>query len=187
MKYLLLVFLCLTNILFCDNISVQARVGYFYPYSPFVRKIYHKNHRIEYEFEGAYLFCNPYSVWVNFNSYNANGHSKGLKEGTSIYIRPFSVGFKYDFVRTRNANLYAGAGLTYTRAKTHEHQHTEDIDRHVQKSEFGGVIKSGVLMSLPYCFIADLFADYYFTKLHTVRGFQNVGGLRVGLGIGTSF
>lgn len=184
LKQLLLTLLCLPAFLQGECFTAQFRCGYFFPASHFFKEIFHEN-GIEVEGEAAMYLNQDWSVWMNFNSYQKGGHSLGLHDKVNVYVRPFSMGLKYEIPLTRDLALYLGGGATYTWITTH--QHTPFIDRHVYKRSWGGVGKSGLIYHINDCFFLDLYADYYYTKFDTERGSQNLGGLRAGVGIGSSF
>jgi outer membrane protein len=185
-------FLCcfLVTVVHAENWSLQARAGYFFPAAKLLREVYH-NGGFEPEIEGSVKVRDQLRFWTNFNAFIRSGHSQGLHNSTSIRIYPLSAGFKYNFKMRSSWDFYLGLGPSLTWVSIHDH--SPYVKQHIHKTGWGVVGKSGFIYRFYGHGFVDLFADYYYTQIGSIsrRGVQshslNVGGLRVGLGIGRTF
>lgn len=171
--------------LYAYDTTVEARVGYFYPSSHLLRKIYRQG-GVEGEFElSKNINCN-WQVWGNVNYFSRTGRSRGEGNKTRITIVPISVGLKYVFIPSSRIRPYVGIGPTYSFVNIRNHTHY--TKRHSHKDGFGFVVKSGLNYDLTCKFLLDLYVDYYYQQVHFHRGgHRQTGGLRTGLGLGYRF
>jgi outer membrane protein W len=184
-KWLFPLFL-IPSLAWAERLSTELRVGYFYPASHDVRKIY-KNGGVEFEAEAAArLFCDL-NLWVNFNYFQRHGHAMGFPQHTSIRIYPLSAGLKYNFPIFCNFYFYLGAGASYTWVRIHDRPVSSELHTHFSKQNWGGVGKAGFLYCFCNCLFLDIFADYYYTKISHGPHSLNIGGLRTGGGLGVRF
>jgi len=160
----------------------ELRGGYFYPTSKKFREIY-KSGGPEGELEIAAIFKKNWIAWGNVNYFQRNGHSIGFHDKTFIRMIPISLGIKYQFLACGRVSPYLGFGATYTFS-----QITNDSDfvkRDVKKGGFGFVVKSVTYIKLSDHFLMDLFADYYYQKIHFYDSNKvDMGGFRMGAGLG---
>lgn len=170
--------------------TTEFRVGYYYPQSNLMRDIY-QNGGVEFEFENTVLISRYIDLWANINYFQRDGRSLGLSDKTSVKLIPVSLGFKYLYACANYWNIYLGIGGSYTWARFHDQ--SSYVEKHPRKQAFGWVVKSGIIHYLQPCLYLNLFADYYSTSIAGVHqnGVEgtacNVGGLRTGVGIGTSY
>lgn len=167
--------------------NAEIRAGYFYPTSGLLRKIY-RTGGAEGELELSRTFCINYQVWGNVNLYTKTGHSRGLHDKTRITIVPISCGLKYifDFKPCPLYRPYVGIGPSYS--LIHIRNDSSFVKKRTNKHGFGFVVKSGIYFDLSCDFVLDLFADYYYQKIHFhSSGTKDIGGVRTGLGIGYKF
>jgi hypothetical protein len=163
--------------------DAEIRVAAFHPDSHLYRKIYHEwvpDYQIE---VNKYLFQNFYG-WANISYHETNGHSIGLHDHTSLREFPIGVGFKYFYPFSPNKAVYAGLGLQFSFLNVKNNSHC--IRRHVNKQEFGGVLKTGFRMNFHEYLYLDIFGDYIYQKFHT-NGEVNTGGIKLGAGLGRYF
>lgn len=189
-KYLLCFCLWFPSLLCGECYTVEARAGYFFSSNHLVRKIYHHG-GAEFEIQGSVQLYDQFSLWSNFNYFTRSGHSIGLYDKTTIQIYPLSAGISYSYAFHECMEFYFGVGGSYSWLRTHDH--SSFVQRHTHKQAWGGVAKSGIHYFFSECYFLDLFADYYYTKIRksSYKGVENravnIGGVRVGLGLGMMF
>jgi hypothetical protein len=181
MKKLLIIFFAFLPFILWGECTSQIRVGYFYPTSHLMRKIY-RDGGVEYEAEGSVRLCDRFSFWTNISTFRRDGHSLGLHDRTTVHLYPFSLGLKYTLPITCQLSAYAGIGPSYSWMKIHDR--SSFVRRHTRKYAWGGVAKAGLLYYFCDCYFLDLFADYYYTRVHKQGGSVDIGGLRTGAGLG---
>ena len=172
----------------CDwGNETEFRVAYFYPSSQRFRDIY-SGARIDYEIETTQrLLCNFYA-WANVSWFPNSGHSLGEHHYTTIDLVPVSFGLKYLICLPCCTKLYIGAGPAYYFLNTHDHSSCACIERYRNERGWGGAFKSQLDWFFCGCNYLDLFVDYLYLPLNTNRdSADQVGGLKVGLGIGHHF
>jgi hypothetical protein len=190
MKFFCMVFFFSPLFLWSDRFTTELRGGYFLPASQVMREIY-KNGGPEVEVEQIIRLDRSLNLWLNFNYFQREGHSVGLKDKTTIHLYPFSLGIKYNFHLLESFDLYFGLGGSTTSVRIHDH--SAFVKKHIHERAFGGVGKFGFLYFIGKMVCIDLFADYYYTRISGVHrsGVQGtsrqVGGLRTGLGLGVRY
>lgn len=166
--------------------DVEFRVASFYPTSKLFRQVYPPA-RVTYGIDiSRQFYCNSY-LWIDVDWFNKWGHSVGPKEfrrGTSIDLIPVSMGLKYVLPVTSAIDAYAGAGVAYT--FLHVRNHSRFVHEHVYRQGFGGVVKTGLKLKLG-CYFVDLFGDYLYQQFHFYGHHTEVGGFKIGGGLGASF
>ncbi len=179
-----LLFLCFNTIYASDWIA-ELRAGYFYPTSQTFRDIY-KSGGVEGEFEIAAIFKQNWIAFGNVSYFPKTGSSIGFNDKTTISMVPLSLGFKYQFLVCNPIQPYLGGGVTYTFLDIKNY--SDYVKKHVHKSGFGFVIKSGAYVNLSERFLLDLFLDYYYQQVNFYTNHHaDVGGLRMGAGLGCRF
>lgn len=175
------------NFLQAAEWSAEGRVGYYYPHSHLVRKIYSGG--IEGELQGLGTFYNNWQAWVNVGYFSRRGRSLGLNDRTDIRLLPVSLGMNYTFLPCSCISPYFGLGVSYTTLTIDNHA---DINKnHLSKAATGLVLKSGIYADLPCNFFLDLYVDYYYQEVHLHSKYErrhiDIGGLIAGLGLGYHF
>jgi len=140
---------------------------------------------------------------VDLNCSTCEVNKFSLKSGTRMQLLQLASGLEYTFNLPCNFIAYLGAGLTYsflwiTNDSNHSQWITDDSnqlqwvtnDSHhshskIDRTAFGGIVKSGLSYYFNECFHADLFLDYTVTQFH-VRNFD-YETINVGVGLGASF
>ncbi|MBA3922403.1 MAG: outer membrane beta-barrel protein [Nostocaceae cyanobacterium] len=187
MKIKLIVFfvLLLSSNLHSSEWMTELRGGYFYPTSKKFREIY-KDGGLEGEVEFSKTYRENLIVWGNINYFQRKGRSLGFHDKTTLNMIPISLGLKYQFLSCSCISPYLGAGLSYTFLNIKND--SEFAKRHVTKGSFGFVLKSGTYINLSEKFLLDLFLDYYYQEVHFYSKHKvDVGGLRMGMGLGYRF
>ncbi|MCH9811458.1 hypothetical protein K0U07_01695 [bacterium] len=188
MKIFSFFFLCCVS-LFSFQSSLQVRGGYFFPQEERLRDIYHGG-GWEPEIEARFCFYEKFDAWVNFNAFWRSGRSS-LGRPTFIQIYPLSIGVNYNIEIIDHFDFYLGVGPVITWLII------SDNSPYVKRSIFqtgGGVTsKTGITYHLPKWVFLDFYADYsymYIGSFHqdgVETNSLNVGGLRLGLGLGGTF
>lgn len=184
MKKILSLLLILPSFVLGDYFTVEARVGGFFPASQLLRKIYGDS-GIEYEAEGSLRLYDCFNLWLNVSSFEKNGRTPLLNQKTTLHLLPVSLGIKSNFPINQEFIFYLGGGITHT--SIHTHNKSPFVKRHIHKYAWGGVLKSGFIYSITTHFFADLFLDYYYTKVRARNGRHNLGGVRTGIGFGLNY
>jgi len=173
-----------------EDWELQARVAAYCPSSHLMRKIY-THCGAEYQLELSKCCWGPIYTWSNIGWFSKRGHSLGVKNETRINIMPLSWGLKYMCWLDDNASAYIGLGAVYTILRIKDD--TEFVRRHTNREAWGGVIKSGIRYAFTPCVFADFFVDYMYQNFHFKETDSsrsdniNVGGFKVGIGLGTRF
>ncbi len=185
-KTMLLILFLFSNNLQAIDWLAELRGGYFYPTSKKFREIY-RDGGPEVELELSKTFKKDWMAWANVNYFERSGHSIGFHDKTTINMVPVSFGFKYLYpICNFPINPYLGGGVTYTFINVKND--ADFVKRHVTKSGVGFVVKSGMYVDLCYGLILDIFADYYYQKIHFYsKNNEDVGGFKMGLGLGYKF
>jgi hypothetical protein len=167
--------------------DVEFRVSSFYPTSKFFRQIY-STPRVAYGIDISRQICGNSYLWIDVDWFDKKGHSVGPEEfrrSTRINLVPVSMGVKYLLPVTSSIDVYAGAGVAYT--FLHVRNHSEFVHERVNRQGFGGVVKTGVKVKFCGCYFLDLFGDYLYQRFHFHGHHTEVGGFKIGGGIGASF
>jgi hypothetical protein len=164
--------------------SFKFRTGALIHTSKLFREIY-KTACACFEFEAAHRIKPHIEVWGNFDWISNHGNSIGFCSPTTIKIANFSAGLKFPFLVQNRWEFYGGLGASLAGVFIRDKTVTQDCKKR-DKAVMGGVIKTGA-----YCFIGDhlfvdFFADYIFQPAQFARQ-VDVGGLRIGAGLGVAF
>ncbi|MCL4361799.1 hypothetical protein M1446_05590 [Candidatus Dependentiae bacterium] len=161
--------------------SLEFRVGNFFPASNYMRDNY-KHGGVEFEAEGGFGLSNNSTIWININS--SHHKSLGFFDPSTINIYPLSAGVKYFIPISKYTNFYLGIGPSLSFIKIHDNS-IFMTDLH--KTAWGAVGKSGFLWFLSKHFFIDFYADFYYTRVFLGGNSRNIGGWRVGIGLGINF
>lgn len=184
-RFFIFLLILFFNALHATEWMGELRAGCFYPTSSKFRKIY-KNGGFEGEMELSKTFKGHWICWGNVNYFQRNGHSIGFNNKTIIHMIPFSLGLKYQFLPCDLISPYLGGGITYTLFNVKND--SDFVKKHVTKGGFGFVIKSGMYINICDPLLLDLFVDYYYQEIHFYsKHDEDVGGFRMGLGLGRRF
>lgn len=167
----------------CDNVLLQARGGLFYPGSSLLRDVY-AHVGGDFEVEGSVRLYDGLLFWSNFNFFRKRGTLEDCTP-TTVHLYPLSFGLKVRSFFSDHCALYVGAGASASFIRINNKY--PYLSSHRSETEWGWVIKSGLLFFLWDNVFADLFLDGYYTETPFTKNFHNSGGLRAGLGIGINF
>ncbi len=185
-----------------EGILLEFRTSYFYPLSSSYRAIF-PNGNANYQITGAFPVYDGTNVWVRgldlwagVDYYGQNGKSTILKEKTSIWIVPITLGLKYFFPplgETYPVNFYVASGMKYF--FVHTHNHSSYVQQNVNTNGMGGVVESGLTITFIQHLVLDVFGAYSFRtfggpeiNLPNVESTGlNISNINVGLGLGYKF
>lgn len=190
-------FACLSCSL--SGTMIEIRGAAFFPASHRFRHIY-GNVQSDAEIEASTEWNCSYDVWTNFSWLSKKNRNRPIAYGYSgsyetesgrlksrIKLPNVSAGFKYTFplpCMASNFKLYAGLGIILGRVYLDNRTHF--MHEKTSKVAFGGVIKTGFNYFITRRVFLDFFADYIYQPVHFHRNI-NVGGLKVGGGLGMKF
>lgn len=127
--------------------------------------------------------CEPWLGWINFDWYEKHKHHDCFSK-SKVEILNGSFGVKYNYQTCRKINLYLGAGcaLGGISLKNKAHGYKDNSSKFL----IGAVLKSGIGYTFPNQIYLEGFLDYLYQPVK----FENridVGGIKLGVGIGTKF
>lgn len=163
--------------------SFKIRAAAFIPTSKLFREIY-KTAGACTELEYAYRFRDHLEIWGNFDWFSRHGKSVGLNNPTKINIANFSFGFKFPYNVNSVHELYLGVGSSI--AGIWINNKSCCCCEKVSKAAGAIIFKSGYYYYFSEQAFIDLFADYLYQPAHFQRHID-IGGLRLGIGIGVMF
>lgn len=175
--------------------NLNARVAYLYPTSSRLRHIYSSSIPF-YQLETTYETCQGWGYWFDVGYFSKKGHTSldncscsscssfdNTKIKTKLNLLQLGTGLKYSLDFTCNLSAYLGLGVTYSLINIRNDSCF--VDDRVRKKTFGGSIKSGFCYYFNDCFHADLFVDYYLTKIKDHH--LDLSTVATGVGVGVSF
>lgn len=150
-----------------------------------------------YSYDSSYYFPSSYSYSFDDSysyTYSDTYYGHYIYDKKQIWILPLTIGSRYYFCLTPCLNLYVGAGVSLTFVELQfSGYHVHD---NASKVGVGALLKSGLRYNWgSYTFI-DLFADYFFQEIHLSHSERdlgiderdvNIGGFKIGLGVGVYF
>lgn len=167
--------------------ETEIRIAYFYPASRRFRKVY-SGFRLDYEIETTQKLRDNLHFWANVSWFPDSGDSIGENHHTSVDLVPISIGLKYMFCINTHTKLYIGAGPVYYFLNIKDKSSCLCIKEHANHQGWGGAFKTQLNWFFYKCNYLSVFADYLYLPLHgTDDSVHQVGGLKVGLGIGRHF
>lgn len=191
MNKLFLIFICIVPTTLIQTFvydppirnSCKIRAGAFIPQSSLMRNIYSTAHIIG-EIEVARRVNCHCELWGNFDWFSHKGHSIGLCNSTHIKIANFSLGIKFPFCITPCTEFYFGVGPSI--AGVWLRNISSCGCEYITQAAGGIVAKSGFNIALTHKIFLDLFADYLYQPVNFQQR-VNVGGLKIGVGLGIRF
>lgn len=186
--------------------SVAGKISCFAPSSPVIRSTY-GNAFPDFQLEVARSILCDWEIWANLDYYTKEGHLPHKMGSTRLHVIPLSLGIKYYMLIRRNLFWYVGAGGSYTCAKIRNH--SECLKNDLTKWAFGAVFKTGIKYYWNYNLYFEVFLDYFYQHMHLHdsdrdhrsscfssassgsfvigRDTLNVGGTKIGAGVGWTF
>lgn len=197
---LLLGFLLLLNCQLMAQIcpSLEVRTAAFFHNSSLFTNIYGTAPCYELQLGlGIFDWC---ELWVNFDWSPKNGKSEGLEDRTKSNIYNLSAGVICPFNVCSCFTPYLGVGASLSELHLKNESSCCGCNPSAcvgcterSKKFTGGIIlKSGIYFCFDDCFFEnaivehcylDLFVDYLYQPIH-FEEVENIGGLKVGIGIG---
>jgi hypothetical protein len=164
--------------------SIKIRGGVFLPQASLFRGIYGRALPLI-EIEAATLLREHLELWGNIDWTGKRGHSIGLCSPTKVNIVNFSFGLNVPFSWTDCFGLYLGLGPSFGGTRLCNRLLNGATER-VSKGAVGVVLKSGARWDVGERAFIDLFVDYLYQKVNFPTH-VNVGGVKIGLGLGVAF
>ncbi len=166
-----------------ENNEFKVRAAAFIHSSKLFRRIY-KPVGPCVELEYAHCLSEHTDVWANGDYFYSRGRSIGLKSRTRINIANFSFGIKYCNQFHECHSVYIGVGPSF--GKTWLKNDVFCGCSKISKHAIGAVFKAGVNCDFRRRGFVDFFADYLYQPVHFPQK-VDIGGLKVGLGLGVRF
>ncbi len=162
--------------------SIEVRSAAFFPSSKRFRDIYGDVRPIL-GLEVTRKSCSCYDTWIDIDVFSKNSHS-GNRCHSRATILNTSLGASYVCPIKCDIDAYLGMGvnLAYLRLNNGTCRGKE----HISKLGIGVVLKSGIKYLFSDPFFVDCFADYLYQPVHISRH-VDIGGIKLGLGIGMNF
>ena len=171
------IFLCGT-FAYGGNFQIEVIGHYFQPSEKVFKDIYGSG--MSYGGEISINLWKWIAFWAGGDYYSKNGTTTFTEEETKIRIVPFYAGIKFQLKRS-SINPYAGFGLGYF-----QYKETNPIGK-VEKSDLGYIGQVGCLFKIFGSLFIDIKGSYSYCKVKPVDIEANLGGLRIGAGLGFEF
>lgn len=187
--FTVILFLAIMPSLFASKWGVSFNSCFFFPKSAFLQKEY-GSQWMNYQLQVSYLTCPHLSVWAALD-YSAKD---------KLQIVPLSLGASYYWKLSRCLFWTVGGGGSYTYAKV---SHLEANKRSFNKKGLGALFKTSLEYRYSSKLFFSFFVDYFYQHFHFYshrsscvllaeeiekkKNLLNVGGTKIGLGIGTFF
>lgn len=163
--------------------TLEIRSAAFFPASPTFRDAYGKVNA-DYQIQATATYCSCYELWTNldwFYKHKRRDHCCNTK----IRLANASFGVNQVFPLCGNLDAYAGIGVSFGHTILHNDTCC-NCKEWISKYAFGGVLKSGIRYYFENCVFVDCFADYLYQPFHFHKD-VDVGGLKIGIGLGMQF
>lgn len=163
--------------------TLKFRVAAFFPTSERFRDIYGSS-IADYQFEATALLPNRYRGWVNVSWLGCSGRSDRLHFHTTVDMTNTSIGISIPHQISENFSAYAGIGPSFGYVGVRNKG--TNWYRNESKFDAGVLVKSGVVYDISCHGLVEFFIDYLYL-CSTYRTQVNLGGLKIGGGIGWAF
>lgn len=161
--------------------SMEMRISGAIPVSGRYREIY-GDIQASYELQVNTFLMQNISSWVNAGWITKKGFSTGCtRTPTRIEIASLSLGGNYFLPIYNNFSFYAGLGVILSQVNVKNHH-----EGNAKAFSPGAVIKAGLNIDIFEDFYAGLFSDYYWQP-GVYKTNVDIGGIRIGLGLGYKF
>ena len=176
---------CSTALIAKIENTLEFRGAAFFHANKRFRHIY-ANAGTSYQIETALRVDNRWEVWVNLDEFHKHGRvsGEGCRSKSSVNIFNGSFGYRAIYSYFPGFDFYLGIGPSF--ARLNFKNKTCCGNEIVSKVTCGGVAKGGVYINLSEGLFLDLFVDYLYQPVRLYRHI-NVGGLKVGAGLGLKF
>lgn len=163
--------------------SIEIRSAAFFHSSGRFREIY-GNVGASYQLEASTKLYDCLDGWANLDWFSKHGKSEGFNDPTRASIANISLGIKFLYPFCEKFTAYIGIGPTLSRIwLKNKSQCSHET---VSKWAIGGVLKTGVYYFICDRAFIDVFVDYLYQPVH-FETHVDVGGLKMGVGIGVKF
>lgn len=155
-----------------------VRVDYFSPSEDMFKTVYGSGPN----FGGEIMVSLWKGISIHFGAsvFSKKGEMTPLGDETTINIIPVELGILYKFSKTK-INPYLGAGLGYYSLSE------ESFLGKVTANNVGFFGQLGVVINLTGAFVIDFNAKYSLCDVEIDEIKNNIGGIRIGMGIGICF
>jgi len=160
------------------NFTFLGRVDYFSPTEEIFKTVYSDG--LNYGGEITVSLWKGISIYFGASVFSKKGEMTPLGEETTINIIPIELGVVYKFSKTK-INPYIGAGLGYYSLSE------ESFLGKVTANNIGYFGQLGVVINLIKAFVIDINAKYNLCDVKIGEIKNNIGGIRIGMGIGFCF
>jgi hypothetical protein len=174
---------------------IEAKVGYFYPFSSALRETVGGG--TDYQLSFTYPFWRQVSIFASVDFFTKKGHSTGDHSKATLWIMPFTLGVKtlvpiyQSKVCDRQFDLYFALAPRYYISRAINHADYVDHSNFAQCA--GGMGSTGAVYFYKHLTITA-FLDVSFGNIHSHTSIANVetpntqvGGLVAGGGVGYKF
>jgi len=168
---------------FVSAISFELRSAAFFPINDRVQKIY--GHAWpDYQIEVALPLCSCVDLFANGEYFNKKGHLHENCHGHSrLEAINFSTGLTGHHCFCSCWQVYAGLGVLLGEINLKDHTRCHGSSSQ-DKFAVGGVLKTGIHYFISQNIFVDLFADYQYQPVRFHHRTVDVGGVKIGVGLG---
>ncbi len=154
-KWLLILLTAAAPLYAANEVSVQGKVGFFYPSDSDFQDIYGGG--FIYGAEVDWRYIPMFDLYADAMYFSKGGKSLGKERHTRIKLLPVSLGLKVS-VPLPGMEVYFGVAAKHFNLKIHND--SPYVSRNVTKNGFGWGAKAGVTVCLPCNFFFDIFLEY---------------------------
>ena len=165
--------------------QVEFRTAAYLPTSQRFRDVY-GDAGVSYQAEVRKSFCCCFEGWGNFEYFSKHAQVRNCCGNTDIELSNFSGGVNYVVPFCECFRGYVGIGPSVARVKLHNRSCCFCEER-ITKVPVGGAFKSGIRYYMAGCGFLEVFADYLYLPVHYPEQHVNVGGFKLGGGVGLRF
>ncbi len=160
------------------KITFLVRVDYFSPSEDMFKTVYGGGPN--YGGEIIASLWKGISIYFGASVFSKTGEMTPLGEETKINIIPIELGILFKFSKTK-IKPYIGGGLGYYSLSE------ESFLGKVTASDIGFFGQLGVVINLTENFVIDIKAKYNLCNVEIDEIKNNIGGIKIGVGIGLNF
>ncbi|MGA2587594.1 MAG: OmpW family outer membrane protein [Candidatus Aminicenantales bacterium] len=168
----------LTGTAFAASISIQMKASYFLPSDEYFKSIY--GNAPTYGAKIGFDIWKSIGIWLDAEFYSKTGKTTLMSEETKLQLIPITAGVRYMFLPDKNFSPYLGAGIGYF-----QYKETNPIGS-VSKGDVGFIIQGGFVFKLNRMIFVDVQGSYSSCKANPSGVEAELGGIKVGLGLGIS-
>lgn len=174
----------------------EVKTGYFFFSNSKMRKVYDKG-GVDIQLCASYPLKRLTSRWV-LNAYGAveyfhqSGKSLNEHQKTALWSVPINIGLKPVYEINARMQCYFAIGPRYFYIR--QHNHSSYVYKNRSKDGLGFFVNTGFNYFLSNHFIADIFGEYSYAKIHFHDGKSHIytrniqmGGFTFGGGLGYEF